>query len=118
MGVIRLCDLSAELPRQRKMLGRSPVTIVEPRLCLKQSPLPGNRISRPRDNSPEIRWCTELVSAETEPHTAKPANSGPAGSRQEISGVARLRGGPERTSAAKQCQQLTLANVPHGSFDP
>jgi hypothetical protein len=68
---------------------------VEPSLCLKRSPFPG-RDCDARANSAKTGRCPSLVSAETGTRTAEPANSGPFGSRQEISESARVRGGPER----------------------
>jgi hypothetical protein len=61
-----------------------------------------SRAASRADNSPEIPSWTELVSAETDPPTAKPPNWGPFGGCQEISRFAGLRGGPGRIRTCNQ----------------
>ena len=73
-------------------------------LCLPQSPFPGNAISRPENEAPKHPAEANSPLAETKYSRQTPPTGGLFAARGEISGSARVRGGPERTRTACQAR--------------
>jgi len=74
----------------------------EPRLRQHKSPFPGNVFLRARDKSPKKRPQRQLRFSETKRRHDNAANPGLFASRQEISAIGGLRGGPGRIRTSNQ----------------
>ena len=68
MGLVRLCDLPVEWPRQHQALGLASLisASIEPVSALVPSLLPGNRISRPETKAPKRPLKSSCPFAETD----------------------------------------------------
>jgi hypothetical protein len=86
------------------------------RISVEESFPARNRNSNARDSEAKILSCPELDWAETETRARNAAYSGLFSGRREISGSARMRGGPGRCAHLQQFQRLGLSNRPKSDF--